>query len=205
MLGLEIHKNELTTNESDSLAIRGGYNFNNLFSDNYKVFLSGGLVEDKVKDKQSVQFISDVSFLSDDWHINTYWLGESSAFMWSPVAALELERVIDDPEDKTGNVARLMYGVAGQYAFWENKEDEYYRMVLDLSYSHWNNLSKDDSLALPDNHELMVANLRYVIDKEANNYEVAISYKYQKGEDVRNKIADNEFDQIGITVSFTFK
>ena len=120
------------------------------------------------------------------------------------VLAVEFERFIDAEDTKEGSVYRVMYGLNGIFSFWENKDRGLYRMVLDASYTYWHNINDSAELELADNHELTTVTLSYIIDK-TTEYEVALSYKYQNGEDIRNKIADNEFDQIGFSVSFTFK
>ncbi|MEH6711789.1 MAG: hypothetical protein V7733_11285 [Paraglaciecola polaris] len=204
MFAVEAHKNDLTAKETDSLALRAGWSMNRLNDKHYRVQTSLGYINDYVKDTKSVQAISDFEFLYEDWYVNSPWIGEISAFMWSPVLAVEYERFIHDPDSKEGGVLRAMYGINSTYSFFENKARGLYRIVFDASYSYWHNIKDSDLLELSNNHELTTMTLSYIIDK-STEYEIALSYKYQNGEDIRNKIADNEFDQIGFSVSFTFK
>jgi len=201
LFAVEGHKNDLTSKESDSLAFRAGWS---LELSEY-AFLATSLahVTDNVKNTKSIQVIADVDFYSEDYYINNYYLGSSWAFTWSPVLAVEYENFIDAEDSKEGNVIRAMFGVGAQLHFFENKEKEFYRVVVDINHTYWNNLSDDDKLVLPDDHEQTTFEARYIIDK-SDSFEVSLAYKWSNGEDIRNKLADQEYEQVGLGLNFSF-
>tara|TARA_R110001583_G_scaffold195120_1_gene369520 strand:- start:3085 stop:3660 length:576 start_codon:yes stop_codon:yes gene_type:complete len=94
MFAIEGHKNDLTKNDTDSLALRGGWSINRLRDKHYRLQTSLGYVSDQVKNTKSVQVIADVEFLYENWNINNPWLGESTAFMWSQYWRLNLSALL---------------------------------------------------------------------------------------------------------------
>ncbi|MDP2716436.1 hypothetical protein [Rheinheimera sp.] len=204
MFAVEGHKNDLTTKESDSLAARAGWSTNRYKDKNYGFMTSIGYISDHVKDTKSIQVIADLDFLKNNWYLNNYWIGDSTAFMWSPTLAIEYENFINQADSKEGSVIRGMLGISGTYAFWEDKVSGVYKLVFNVSYNKWLNFNDSKKLELPKNHELATVSLSYIIEK-TKNYEISLSYKYNNGEDIRNKIADNKYDQLGLGISVIFK
>lgn len=204
MLAIEGHKNDLTSKETDSLAFRAGWSTNSYRDNGFGFMTSIGYISNEVEDAKSVQLIADLDFLKEEWHINDYWIGDSSAFMWSPTLAVEYEKVIEQADKKEGNVLRGKFGISGTYSFWEDKDAEVYRLVFNADYNKWLNFNDSTELELPNDHELTTLSLSYIIEK-TESYEISMSYKYQNGEDIRNKIAENEYVQIGLGISVTLK
>ena len=203
MLGVEFHKNDLTKKATDTSALRGGFVFNRLAENNFSLLVSGGYLNDEVKDEESFQALADMEFLYEDWFINERYKIGNNVFLFSPVVAFEFERVFEDPEDETGNAVRLMYGLSASYYF-SKSETVGYRFVIGTNYTHWNYLSKDDELNLSNNDELIIATFSWILTK-SENHEVALQYKYQDGRDPRNKISENTFDEVAVTVKYKFE
>ena len=205
MLGVEFHKNDLTKKETDTSALRGGFEYNRLDENHFSLLVSGGYLSNEVKDEESFQIIADMEFEYADWNINERYKIGDTALLLSPVVALEFERIFDDPEDKTGNAVRLMYGLSANYYFFKS-DTVGYRFVIGANYTHWNYLSRDDTLNLANNDELIVGTFSWILLKNIEDgYEVAFQYKYQDGRDPRNKISENTFDEVAVTIKYEFK